>query len=299
MESNANTLAGKLAKATLDVGNFAADKKNKEQGYGYISADQVLERCGDALAKVGVVVIPSVIDSGVKSTERTDKLGNIKFKHVGKVTFDMLITDGASSEHRQWIGYGTDYTAEDKAIYKAVTTGHKYFLMKLLNIGIGNDDAEHDAHESSAYQQAQPRQTRQYRMEEPPQRQQAPQQREYDDDGDKSVPVYGQHQNEYPEPVENDWRKFPFPIPGDKKNTPLWKLSDKDLWYWIDNYKPKAQYPDNLRFREALDAARAELGGESDVAVQQRNPPARQPQRQQAQPEQSHVPAADEDDIPF
>lgn len=290
---NTNTLASKLAKATLDVGNFAADKKNKEQGYAYISADAVLERCGDALAKVGVVVIPSVTDSGVKTTERTDKQGNIKFKHVGKVTFSMLITDGVTEIHRPWTGYGTDYTAEDKAIYKAVTTGHKYFLMKLLNIGVGNDDAEHDAHESSAYQQAQPRQSRQYRMEEPP-RQQAPPQREYDDD--PPTPPSEQQQE------QSDWRKFPFPIPGDKKNTPLWKLSDKDLWYWIDNYKPKTQYPDNLRFREALDAARAELGGESDVAVQQRNPPARQPQRNgpPAQPmQESHTPGENEDDIPF
>jgi hypothetical protein len=29
-------------------------------------------------------------------------------------------------------------------MYKAITSGHKYYLMKLLNIGEGNEDGEHD-----------------------------------------------------------------------------------------------------------------------------------------------------------
>lgn len=162
-----------------------------------------------------------------------------------------------------------------------------------------DEDAPEQRQQERSYE---PRQTRQYRMEEPQRepspdefdryakqlgggRQQAPPQREYDDTPPQYIP---------PEQEQSDWRDFPMPV-GQKKGTPLGRLPDNDLWYWIEKYVPKG-YPDNLRFREALDAARAELGGESDVDVQQRNPPARQP-RQQAPPE--HVPAADEDNIPF
>lgn len=138
----ANTLAAKLIKASLAVGALKTDKKNTQQNYEYISADKILERAGDALAEAGVVVIPAIT---AELMERFDASG--KGRYDAMVRFLMRITDGESEIDMEWVGRGSDYAVPDKALYKAITSGHKYFLMKLLNIGVGNEDGEHENYE--------------------------------------------------------------------------------------------------------------------------------------------------------
>lgn len=133
-------LAQKIAEASIAVGKFAADKRNKEQGYDYISADQVLAKAGDAIARAGFAVMPGISDVVLTFTERQGKSPRID----ARVEFIMRLTDGETDIQDAWIGYGSDYSVPDKAVYKAITSGHKYYLMKLLNIGAGNDDSDHD-----------------------------------------------------------------------------------------------------------------------------------------------------------
>ncbi|WP_395707028.1 hypothetical protein [Casimicrobium huifangae] len=118
-----------------------ADKRNREQGYDYISADQVLARGGNAIATAGFAIMPAISDVLLTFTERPNKSPRID----ARVEFIMRVTDGSESIEDAWIGFGSDYTnSVDKAVYKAITSGHKYYLMKLLNIGAGNEDGEHD-----------------------------------------------------------------------------------------------------------------------------------------------------------
>ena len=147
-------LSAAIAKATLDVGAFAADKRNTEQNYGYISADAVLERGGQALARVGIAVIPAVTSWDVKFTPRQGRSDRID----ALVNFDMTVTLGSEVMHALWAGCGSDYSTPDKALYKAITSGHKYFLMKLLNISVGNEDSEHDNEDSQPAHKPAPRQ---------------------------------------------------------------------------------------------------------------------------------------------
>lgn len=146
------TLASKLVAASKAVGALAADKRNEQGRYDYISADKVLERAGQALADVGVILIPAITDETVDAN-KTDKGLT---RHDAAVGFVMTLSDGDTTLEFPWRGRGSDYTAPDKALYKAVTTGHKYFLMKLLNIGVGNEDGEHE-NEPAAPQAAAPR----------------------------------------------------------------------------------------------------------------------------------------------
>jgi hypothetical protein len=138
--TNTTNLAQRLALASLDLRGWSPDKRNLEGKYDYISADAVLHRAGDALGKQGVVVLPSMTDHGYDIG--TTAKGNPRFD--AWVRFEFVITDGETSLNATWFGRGTDYGAVDKAVYKAVTSGHKYFLMKLLNIGVGNEDSEHE-----------------------------------------------------------------------------------------------------------------------------------------------------------
>ncbi|MCA9981442.1 MAG: ERF family protein [Anaerolineales bacterium] len=131
-----------LAQAILALRDWDADKKH-QQGYGYISADAVLTRCGRALGDAGVIVFPSVTEQRVFTIENATNRGGSRYDAV--VDFDMmLIGEGGETLTAKWTGHGSDFTAPDKAVYKAITSGHKYFLMKLLLIGVGNEDGEHD-----------------------------------------------------------------------------------------------------------------------------------------------------------
>jgi hypothetical protein len=136
-------LAQRLAAARVDIGSLKADKTNKDQGYDYISADKILERCGDVLANLGISIIPSVVESTLTAVDRPNK--GPRIDAVLKMSFEM--TDGKTDYVSYWVGCGSDYVTPDKAIYKAITSGHKYFLMKLLNIGVGNEDSEHENEE--------------------------------------------------------------------------------------------------------------------------------------------------------
>ena len=141
MTEPVKTLAEKIAAARAKIGSLKPDKQNLEQNYKYISADKILERGGDVLAEMGIAIIPSVIEAGLTTVERVGKSSRID----AVLKMQMMITDGGQKEYvAYWTGCGSDYAAPDKAIYKAITSGHKYFLMKLLNIGVGNEDGEHE-----------------------------------------------------------------------------------------------------------------------------------------------------------
>lgn len=138
------TLVSKICKTKSQLGTFAADKRNKQSNYNYISADQVLDKIGEAMAKNGIVLFSAITDELTNTTEYTGSRGQAISRYDARVVYEMTLSDGEDEKVMAWVGRGTDFSSPDKAMYKAVTTGHKYFLMKLFNVGIGNDDGEHE-----------------------------------------------------------------------------------------------------------------------------------------------------------
>jgi hypothetical protein len=137
-----NTLATRIAKASREIGGaLATDKRNLQAQYDYISADKILDRAGQVLAGNGIVIIPAITATTVDAY--TSAKGATYYGVT--VNFAMTITDGDTTLEFPWVGMGNDYSVPDKALYKAITSGHKYFLVKLLNIGAGNEDGEHEA----------------------------------------------------------------------------------------------------------------------------------------------------------
>ncbi len=164
-------IAEKIAKASGIVGGkLKADARNKEQGYDYISADKIISVCGQALADVGVMIAPQIDDVNIVPVERQGK--GPRYDVVVKLS--MTITDGEAAQVCQWVGMGSDYLLPDKAMYKAITSGHRYFLAKLLNVGEGNEDGEHEAESATQKQaataqpQRQPAQTQRTSTPQPP-----------------------------------------------------------------------------------------------------------------------------------
>lgn len=131
----------KIAAVSRTVGSLETDKTNQQQRYDYISADKILSVVGKAMAEAGLVIVPTIISQTVY--DATSPAGKKFFD--AEVGFMMIVSDGGDATiEALWVGRGSDYSVPDKAVYKAITSGHKYFLMKLFNIGVGNEDGEHD-----------------------------------------------------------------------------------------------------------------------------------------------------------
>ena len=135
------SLTSKIAAASKRVGGrLATDKTNREQGYQYLSADAILSVGGQALAEEGVVIFPCVIDWAVN--QFTTEKG--KTRYDARVNYVFTVAADEEARDFVWVGLGSDYVVPDKAYYKAVTSGHRYFVAKLLNVGAFNEDGEHE-----------------------------------------------------------------------------------------------------------------------------------------------------------
>lgn len=144
------TLAAKVAAAVKAVGDLAPDKINQTEHFAYRSADLILSRCGQALAAEGVVVIPAV-EEALLSIGESSK--GVK-RYEALVKFKFVVTDGVTEWICPFSAAGVDFSSPDRAVAKATTLGHKYFLAKLLCVGVGNEDAEADVEPPSPPAQA-------------------------------------------------------------------------------------------------------------------------------------------------
>jgi len=137
IEAPDGPLAAKIAKAMGGIDDVPKRGKVKYSGttkYEYATADDLISAAQDALASVGVAIFPSV----------TDEIWKDKGKSAVQMTIKYTVVDGDSGDTMvcRWRTDGVD--SGDKARWKALTQGHKYFLRKLLNIPTGEKslDAE-------------------------------------------------------------------------------------------------------------------------------------------------------------
>jgi hypothetical protein len=140
------TLAARLAAAMRRMGGLKPDRFNQQDRFAYRSADLILSAANDALAAEGVVIVPLVDDMA----ETTGQSAGGKSRYEVRIKMRFFVTDGASQIEVPWWSTGVDYTAPDRALAKAITLGHKYFVAKLLMVGVGNDEDDHEAASSSA-----------------------------------------------------------------------------------------------------------------------------------------------------
>ncbi len=141
MSNGKTNLTERINLVMLEVKALKPDKHHAQQKYGYISADKILGKLGQAMAQHGLSVEPGIISNTIALDEPPNK----KPFFTSNVQMEMVISDASGNESkRPWYGCGIDYGSPDKAFYKAVTSGHKYFIMKLFMVGVGNEDGEHE-----------------------------------------------------------------------------------------------------------------------------------------------------------
>ncbi len=127
-----------LAKKLQSARNAASPvKKNGEaaEGYDFVRAEDVAEEARRLLKGRGIVVIPSVESVEMKVASKS---GLLILAHL---TFEIVLVKTGESITKSWIGSGIDNPG-DKALYKAITGGTKYFYANLLGIPFGVDPEE-------------------------------------------------------------------------------------------------------------------------------------------------------------
>lgn len=132
--NNRPGLLGKLKKLQDVMGSIQWEKDgiNRHQSYKYITERQYKEGFRDALREAGLLWQMETLEYEIVP-QITDKMHMIVCKFLGR------ITDPETGEFQEYRFFGTGADTGDKALYKAVTGGHKFFLASNFNVAEGND----------------------------------------------------------------------------------------------------------------------------------------------------------------
>jgi hypothetical protein len=133
------SLVAKLAAVMAEVTRIPKRGRNQHFGYDFATEADVADAIRGELADRKVMLFTEITSLTREEIGRTSS-------GVPKVltTAHLLMTfvDGESDERiaSTWCGQGLD--SEDKGIYKALTGGEKYFLLKTFLVATGDDPDE-------------------------------------------------------------------------------------------------------------------------------------------------------------
>lgn len=135
-------IAAAIAAVMGEATRVPKNGKNKFHGYDYATEGDLLTVIRPAMAKHGLVLLPSQTE-----VSPADTFGNVTVRveytlaHAsGAVWPEKLISHGVGNDRAK---NGND---GDKAVYKAVTGANKYMLFKLFQVDTGDDpEAEETA----------------------------------------------------------------------------------------------------------------------------------------------------------
>ena len=130
-------IARKKNKVMKLVGSIAKTGYNEFYDYNYVEEAEVVRVIRDALVKVGLSFSVSTSEILPPNTINTE-IGEF-YNYTIKMTFILVDTETGHFESYPWLGMGSDQG--DKALYKAYTSGVKYFLLKNFLLP-ADDDVE-------------------------------------------------------------------------------------------------------------------------------------------------------------
>jgi hypothetical protein len=136
------SLASKLAEIMAEVENVPKRGHNDHFHYDFATEADVAAAIRSGLAKRHIALLPSLLDWKDETTILKGERGE-KSKTITTVKLSYAFVDGETGERFEcpWAGRGED--SSDKGLFKAITGGNKYFLLKCFQIPTG-DDPEND-----------------------------------------------------------------------------------------------------------------------------------------------------------
>jgi hypothetical protein len=133
-EKKTLTFYQKLFKLQEIMGDFAWEKDgiNRHQSYKYITEKSYKHNFKKALKEVGLIWKMETLNSEFIPSI-SDKM------HLVICDFKGQIIDPTTGEKEEYLFSGSGADNGDKALYKAVTGGHKFFLASNFNVAEDND----------------------------------------------------------------------------------------------------------------------------------------------------------------
>lgn len=129
----------KLLELQKAVVGLTKDKTGNS--YQYVSGDKILGIVRPTMDKLGLILVPEVIDSNFNREDYATKNGQksemfcsvkMRFTWIDVDTGETLPCDWASSGMNAW----------DKGLGSALTYGERYFLLKFFHIATDKDDVD-------------------------------------------------------------------------------------------------------------------------------------------------------------
>lgn len=133
----------KLLNIQAEIKPVEKNGKNTFHKYDYVTINDVYCEINPALVKHGVTHYVSIVSSTVETEPRIKTVNgdNVQeYYNKASVILELVLTDAETGNELkiQGAGYAED-KASDKALYKAITGGHKYLLLHAFNLPTDND----------------------------------------------------------------------------------------------------------------------------------------------------------------
>ena len=116
-------------------------KDKKGNSYDYVSGDKILGIVRPAMDKLGLILIPEVVDSNFIREDYATKNGQKSEMFCSvRMRFTWVDADSGESLPCEWASSGMN--AWDKGLGSALTYGERYFLLKFFHIATDRDDVD-------------------------------------------------------------------------------------------------------------------------------------------------------------
>lgn len=156
------SLPVKLVRVMEAVDYIPKRGRNVSQGYAYAMDADIADAVRKAMAEQGVVMLPRVVEHGVRQIQARDRELNIN-----TVLMEFTFIDAETGENFTVSTVGEGMDSGDKGCYKAMTGATKYALLKSFQIPTG-DDPESDNGEPPKENRSRTRATQGKRAESSP-----------------------------------------------------------------------------------------------------------------------------------
>lgn len=123
-----------VPKAMEEIGAVGKNGKNKDQNYAFRKVDDVYNAAQPVFAKLGIFMVPKVLDTITDFLE--SKNGSRQIRVKLRVEFTLYAADGSNVSG---ISEGESIDSSDKATNKAMTAAFKYFMIQTFCIAIESE----------------------------------------------------------------------------------------------------------------------------------------------------------------
>jgi len=138
--SGTDKLAATIANVMAAIDSVPKNGTNDYHGYDYSTDDDVMQSVRPVMAQHNLIALPSVTDREITKVETNSGTA----LHT-RVTLEITLIDGDSGQSKTVTWEGEAQDGQDKGLYKAYTSGVKYWALKTFLLSADTDVETHDA----------------------------------------------------------------------------------------------------------------------------------------------------------